>query len=76
MPKHIRPTIAVAALAALALALPPAARAADEPPAEEGPKTLVKYAACAGGLAAASDFISAYGAIMYCVKTFFDEFGP
>lgn len=77
MPKSIRLPLAIAALAALALALPAASRADDAaPPADDGPKTVVKYAACAGGLALASDFVSAYGAIMYCVKTFLDEFKP
>lgn len=76
MLKHIRQSLAAAALVAFALALPaPAARADDAaPPADDGPKTVVKYVACAGGLALANDFVSAYGAIMYCVKTFLDEF--
>jgi hypothetical protein len=79
MPKLIRRSLAAAALAALAataLALPPAARADDAVPPEEGPKTVVKYLACAGGLALASDLSTAFAAAMYCAKTFLDEFHP
>ena len=78
MPKSIRRLFAAAALAALALALPVAAARADDavPPAEEGPKTVLKYAACAGGLAFATDPGSAFAAILYCVKTFLDECQP
>jgi len=78
MPKSVRLPLAAAALAALVLAHPVRpARAGDVTPSpEEGPKTVVKYAACAGGLAFASDLASAYAAILYCVKTFLDEFSP
>lgn len=78
MPKPIRRLFAAAALAALAAAPPAAAPArADElPPAGDGPKTVLKYAACSAGLAFATDFASAYGAIAYCVMTFLDEFRP
>jgi len=77
MPKPIRRLFAVAALAALAAAPPTAPARADElPPAGDGPKTVLKYAACSAGLAFATDFASAYGAIAYCVMTFLDEFRP
>jgi len=76
MPKFIRLSLAAAALASVTLALPLAARADDAVPPEEGPKTVVKYGACAGGLALASDFSTAFAAIMYCTKTFLDEFRP
>lgn len=77
MPSSIRRLLAAAALAALAAAPPAAPARADEvPPAGDGPKTVLKYSACAAGLAFSTDFASAYGAIAYCLKTFLDEFRP
>lgn len=77
MTKPIRRLSAAAALAAFAAALPVApARAEEIPPDEDGPRTVLKYSACAAGLAFATDFASAYGAIAYCVKAFLDEFRP
>lgn len=77
MPKPIRRLLATAALAVLASAPAAAPARADElPPAEDGPKTVIKYSACAAGLAFSTDFASAYGAIAYCLKAFLDEFRP
>lgn len=77
MPKPIRRLFAVAALAALAAVTAAAPGRADElPPAEDGPRTVIKYSACAAGLAFSTDFASAYGAIAYCLKAFLDEFRP
>lgn len=70
-----RASRAAALIAGLTLAsLAGAARAGEAiPPAEEGPKTVVKYLTCAGGLALAPTPFAAYAAFMVCVKTFLDE---
>ena len=76
MTKSFRRLAAVAAIAGLALAMPAAgARAAElGPDAENGPKTVARYAGCVLGLSLAVDVSSGLVAFMACVRLFFDEF--
>jgi hypothetical protein len=75
LPKSIRRSFAIAAIAALALAQSPGASRADDagPPTEEGPKTVVKYLSCATALAFAFNMSTAVAAFMACAKMFTDE---
>ena len=74
MPRNSSRLLVIAALAALALAqLPGPSRADEAPPAEEGPKTVVKYLTCATALAFAPNISTAIAAFMACAKMFTEE---
>ena len=51
-----------------------AQEAASEPDTADGPKTVIKYASCAGGLAFATNVATGLAAFMVCVRMFLDEF--
>lgn len=75
MPKSLRRPLAASLLALLALAAPGAVARADgdAPPADEGVRTVIKYASCAGGLAFAPNVGTAFAAFMACAKMLMDE---
>jgi hypothetical protein len=65
----------VAAVAALVLTQMPGASRADEawPPAEEGPKNVVRYMTCATTLGLAPTVFTAISAFFMCAKMFTEE---
>jgi hypothetical protein len=78
LPNRLSRLLVVAAIAGLALVQLPAASRADDsaPPAEEGPRTVVKYVTCAGSLALANNLYTAFVAFMMCAKMFTEEMTP